>query len=93
MLLLACPWCGERAQTEFSYGGDATVTRPTDPLTVSSKDWLEYIYIRNNPRGPLVEWWHHGSGCRRWFKVKRNTWTHEVLASGKPRDDLESIDK
>ena len=22
MLLIKCPWCGERAETEFSYGGE-----------------------------------------------------------------------
>ena len=28
MLLIPCPWCGARAQSEFSYGGDATLKRP-----------------------------------------------------------------
>jgi hypothetical protein len=25
MLLIECPWCGERAETEFSYGGEAGI--------------------------------------------------------------------
>ena len=29
MLLIPCPWCGPRSQIEFTYGGDATSTRPT----------------------------------------------------------------
>ncbi|MBC7781148.1 MAG: sarcosine oxidase subunit delta [Proteobacteria bacterium] len=29
MLLIACPYCGPRDQTEFNYGGDASVRRPT----------------------------------------------------------------
>ena len=28
MLYIKCPYCGIRAQTEFAYGGDATVKRP-----------------------------------------------------------------
>ena len=84
MLLLECPWCGERAQSEFTYGGDATLERPADPQAVSLQEWLDYVYLRRNPRGPHLEWWHHATGCRRWFKVKRDTWTHEVLGSASP---------
>jgi len=87
MLLIKCPWCGERAQTEFTYGGDATVKRP-NPETCSQDEWLDHIYLRDNPRGPHSEWWHHNAGCRRWLKVKRNTWTHEMLDSGPPQADL-----
>ena len=28
MLYIKCPHCGMRPQTEFSYGGDASVKRP-----------------------------------------------------------------
>lgn len=87
MLLIKCPWCGERAQTEFTYGGDANIERP-DPDAVTKEQWLDHIYLRDNPRGPHSEWWHHSAGCRRWLKVKRNTWTHDVLDSGKPGDEL-----
>ena len=31
MLLIECPWCGERDQTEFSCHGEAHITRPRDP--------------------------------------------------------------
>jgi len=81
MLLIRCPWCGERAQTEFSYGGDATVVR-LDPDAVSLQEWLDAVYLRDNPCGPHTEWWHHSAGCRRWLKVHRNTLTYEVLGSG-----------
>ena len=88
MLLLDCPWCGERAQVEFTYGGDATLERPADPNAISSKEWLDYVYLRANPRGPHDEWWHHSSGCRRWFKVRRNTWTHQVHGAARPHESL-----
>ncbi len=28
---IKCPYCGERALEEFTYRGDATVTRPDEP--------------------------------------------------------------
>lgn len=90
MLLINCPWCGERAQVEFTYGGDATLRRAPNPQSMPIADWLDYVYLRNNPRGPHVEWWHHSAGCRSWFKVRRDTATHEVLGSGPPDASLEA---
>jgi heterotetrameric sarcosine oxidase delta subunit len=42
--------------------------------------WLEFVYLRDNPRGPHQELWHHSAGCRQWFKVLRDTRTHDILA-------------
>ena len=30
MLLITCPWCGPREQSEFSCGGEAHIVRPVD---------------------------------------------------------------
>ena len=84
MLLITCPWCGPRAQIEFTYGGDASVARPADPDAVSAEAWLDHVYLRDNPRGPHDEWWQHTSGCRAWVRVRRDTWTHRVLGTGPP---------
>ena len=81
MLLIECPHCGPRAQIEFTYGGDASVKRPKNPDAVSDNAWLDHVYLRDNPRGPHVEWWHHSAGCRAWMKVKRDTLSHEIFAS------------
>lgn len=89
MLLIECPHCGPRAQIEFTYGGDATVSRPANPDSVETKEWLDFVYLRDNPRGPHVEWWHHAAGCRRWIKVRRNTLTHEILETGTADANLE----
>ena len=89
MLLITCPWCGPRAQIEFAYGGDAGVVRPADPEAVSAGEWLDHVYLRDNPRGPHDEWWQHSAGCRAWVKVRRDTWTHRVLGSGPPGADLD----
>lgn len=78
MLLIHCPWCGARPQTEFTYMGDATVTRPS-PEEATSREWYDYVYTRDNPCGEHLEWWHHTSGCRQAFKVRRDTKTHEVI--------------
>ena len=68
MQSIPCPHCGPRAQTEFSYGGDATVRRPHDPEHTSLDVWLDHIYLRDNPRGLHTEWWHQstaaGAGSR-----------------------------
>jgi heterotetrameric sarcosine oxidase delta subunit len=83
MLLITCPHCGPRDHVEFSYGGDATVVRP-DPTTASDEEWAAYIYLRDNPRGPHLEFWHHNAGCRAWIKVLRDTLTHEIAATALP---------
>lgn len=77
MLRLKCPVCGWRDETEFNYLGDATVKRPD--LSVTDADaWSEFVFIRDNPRGPHRELWHHVLGCRQWLVVERDTATHEI---------------
>ncbi len=85
---IRCPWCGDRDHDEFAYGGDAKMVRPPEPGALSDIDWHAYVYSRANPRGPHEELWQHLAGCRAWLKVRRDTVTHQVLATGGPRDDL-----
>ena len=40
--------------------------------------WMDYVYLRENPRGSYREYWHHAGGCRRWLVVTRDTATHAV---------------
>jgi len=44
-------------------------------------DWVDYIYLRDNPRGPHREYWHHVHGCRAYVTVERDTATHAIVAS------------
>jgi sarcosine oxidase subunit delta len=44
-------------------------------------NWIDYVYLRDNPRGSYAEYWHHTSGCRRWLVVTRDTSSHEIEAS------------
>ena len=77
MLIIKCPWCGERDQIEFSYGGEANITRPTDPDKLSDEEWAEYLFFRKNPKGAHEEQWCHTAGCRKWFDVRRDTVTYD----------------
>ena len=79
MLLIPCPWCGPREETEFRYGGEAHITRPAEPDRLSHAEWAQYLFMRSNPKGVFAERWNHASGCRRWFNALRHTVTHEII--------------
>ena len=78
MLRIPCPWCGERDETEFSYGGQAGVAYPADPSALSDEEWARFLFVRANPKGAHHERWVHIHGCRRWFDLTRDTVTHEI---------------
>lgn len=77
MLQIRCPWCGDRDEVEFGYGGQAGVPYPADPDALSDADWADYVFVRDNPKGRFAERWVHTAGCRRWFDAVRDTVTHE----------------
>jgi len=85
MLQIPCPWCGKRDHAEFTYGGDATVTRP-DFGESAEQAWMDYVYLRDDPCGAHREYWQHSAGCRAWLVVERDTLTHEILGSASARD-------
>ena len=78
MLLITCPHCGPRDETEFTYGGEAGVPYPEDPDALSDEEWAQYLFVRANPRGEHAERWCHSSGCRRWLHVVRDTVTQDL---------------
>jgi len=80
MLLIPCPYCGERSENEFGYGGEAHKARPEAPEQLSDADWNDYVFLQKNTKGTYYERWVHSLGCRRWFNVARDTLTNEVLA-------------
>ena len=77
MLLIPCPWCGPRNETEFAYGGQAGIAYPDDPHALSDAEWAEYLFVRDNPKGWFTERWAHTAGCRRWFDIQRHTVSYE----------------
>lgn len=91
MLLIKCPWCGERAETEFRHCGVAHLARPTDPSATTDAEWAEYLYLRENPRGWHRERWRHIQGCGRFFNALRHTHTDRIAAtyrSDEPRPEV-----
>ena len=81
MLRIPCPYCGERDETEFAYGGEAHVPYPGDPDALDDDAWSAYLFVRANPKGRFAERWCHSTGCRRWFNVIRDTATYEVQSA------------
>ena len=70
MLLIECPHCGPREQTEFTCGGEGHIVRP-DPATATDAEWGHYLFMRKN---------HKGLHYERWFHAARSTVTHEIFA-------------
>ena len=78
MLLIECPHCGLRDETEFYAGGQAHIARPEKPEELIDAEWADYLFMRKNTKGWFAERWVHAAGCRRWFNVERHTVTHEI---------------
>jgi heterotetrameric sarcosine oxidase delta subunit len=78
MLLIPCPWCGPRDEPEFSFGGEPAA-RPVPAERVSDATWGDYLYFRDNDKGPHREIWCHSGGCGQWFVMERDTVTHDIL--------------
>ncbi|MFO1281382.1 MAG: sarcosine oxidase subunit delta [Burkholderiales bacterium] len=81
MLLIECPYCGPRAETEFSCGGEGGIVRPLDTDRMSDAEWGDYVFFRKNPKGLHHEQWRHASGCGRWFHALRDTVSYRVRAT------------
>lgn len=83
MLLIDCPFCGPRPETEFAYGGPAVERRPEAPQDMTDAAWVAYLTIVPNPIGPVAEKWWHMRGCGQWLTLERCTLTHDITAPPK----------
>ncbi|MGH8135841.1 MAG: sarcosine oxidase subunit delta [Steroidobacteraceae bacterium] len=90
MLLIDCPYCGQRPEIEFAYGGQAHLARPAQPAALSDQQWAEYLYVRNNPKGRHAERWRHVRGCGRFFNAVRDTTTDQFLGTCKTGETPEA---
>ena len=84
MLIINCPWCGNRPEIEFRYGGEAHIARPADPSALSDQEWADFLYNRTNPKGPHNERWRHTHGCGRFFNAVRDTVSDFFIVTYKP---------
>ena len=73
MLLIDCPFCGPRDESEFSCGGEAHIMRPLAENSITDVEFADYLFMRDNPKGLFLERWRHSTGCRRWFNVARDS--------------------
>jgi heterotetrameric sarcosine oxidase delta subunit len=77
-VLIPCPWCGDREDVEFTYGGAAEVAYPADPESADDARWARFVFFRPNRKGEMAEHWVHTAGCRRSFTLTRDTVTHKI---------------
>jgi methylglutamate dehydrogenase subunit B len=70
-LRVACPFCGERPFTEFSFGGELRDVSSPDPASD-----FERVYLHENIAGHQRERWYHAAGCKRWVTLSRDTTTN-----------------
>ncbi len=83
---IVCPFCGERSLDEFTYYGDATVTRPDPAAPDALEKFTAYVYERTNPAGEHRELWYHAAGCHAWLVVTRDTTNHKIIGVETARD-------
>jgi sarcosine oxidase, subunit delta len=80
MLLIACPYCGERPELEFAHGGQAHIVRPAKPAETDTDNWVQFLYMRDNSKGLYAERWRHSHGCGKFFNAVRDTTTDHFVA-------------
>ena len=88
VLLIPCPFCGDRPEIEFTHGGQAHLVRPAQPADLNDQAWAEFLYMRTNTKGIHAERWRHARGCGQFFNALRDTTTDHFLAvykTGTPR--------
>ncbi len=83
MKILNCPLNGPRNISEFAFGGEV---REMPAANAGVREWAAYVFIENNTRGVVREWWIHLPSAY-WFIAERNTATNEVVRTYAP-DDL-----
>ena len=86
MLLVPCPHCGPRNQSDLRLVGESH-SRP-DPNAATREEWGSYLYLRDNPADWLTETWYCRAGCRQFFKLERNTATNEFRNPPMPGDKV-----
>jgi sarcosine oxidase, subunit delta len=89
VLRIRCPYCGERDEPEFHFGGQSHIARPAPDADDAT--WGEYLFVRENPAGVHYERWLHAYGCGQWFNIARDTLAHSVVATylmGDPKPQL-----
>ena len=80
MLLIPCPYCGLRAETEFSYGGEAHIARPETRRSSAMPSGPTTSSCAPTPKACCSSAGATATAAGRWFNVARDTVTYEILA-------------
>lgn len=90
MKIIDCPLNGPRNAQEFICGGE--VQQPPAQADADVLAWADYIFLQNNPRGVIREWWCHvASGY--WFIAERDTISDTFLRTYPSQElDLRAVD-
>jgi sarcosine oxidase subunit delta len=94
MLMVKCPYCGDRPEIEFRHGGEAHIARPLYPASLTDAQWADYLYNRTNSKGLYIERWRHAHGCGRFFNAVRDTVSDLFFTTyrlDEPKPDLNAI--
>ena len=83
MLLIPCPNCGDRDESEFDYGGRAIDFPPLDD---SPSAWHQALHSREHSMHRIEEYWYHAGGCECWIRITRSPQTHEIGPGAVDRD-------
>ena len=79
MLKIECPYCQVYVEEQdLTYAGEALITRPNNPDEVSDTIWGDYVFMRKNIKGFILEQWSHSFGCRKYFIVERSTINNQI---------------
>ena len=76
MKLIDCPLNGPCNAQEFINGGE--VSEMPDPARCSTEEWADYVFLEENRKGVVREWWCHLPSSY-WFIGERDTATDEIV--------------
>lgn len=75
MKIMHCPLNGPRNIQEFVCGGEV---EEMPALDAPDSAWAEYVFLDDNPRGVVREWWCH-LPTSYWFIAERDTASEAIL--------------
>ena len=83
MKLICCPLNGMRNAQEFVQGPE--VKHMPEPARGSDADWAAYVFLEDNRKGVVREWWCHAP-TNYWFIGERDTATDKMLRTFDPAE-------
>ena len=94
MLLIHCPYCErDLPEIEFTGAGEAHVARPRNIADATDEEISSYLFMRDNPKGIVLERWRHTHGCARFFNAARDSVSDRFIRTYKAGEARPSMDE